>query len=129
MVRVGRVFISALLLVAISGCGSIHPNQVNQQPNSRFTQRVYVPSPEEWSLDNFRPDEGTILVDGLDTEIAIDMRASGRGWYEIRLSHDNKPTAPYEIEIKEDGTTDVQALLTPKWLIPVHGLSEEIIIT
>lgn len=124
-----RAFILLVLLSTVYGCSSIRHDQLNTQQYSRLAQDVYIPEPEEWSLGNFRPEEGVVLIDGVDAEITIDMRASGHGWYEIWLTHDNNQTEPYEILITEQDGDDVAAFVTPKWSIPVHGLNEEIIIT
>ncbi|MEW8692651.1 MAG: hypothetical protein AB2535_16425 [Candidatus Thiodiazotropha endolucinida] len=124
-----RAFILLLLISSVYGCSSIRHGQLNDQQYSRFAQDIYIPEPEEWSLDNFRPDEGVVLVDGVDAEISIDMRASGHGWYEIRLSHDNNQAEPYEILITAEDGDDIGVFVTPKWSVPVYGLNEEIIIT
>lgn len=124
-----RTFILLVLLSTAYGCSSIRHDQINNQQHFRLNQGIYVPEPEEWSLDNLKPDEGAVLIDGVDTEVSIDMRASGQGWYEIWLSHDNNQAEPYEIIITVQDGDDVAAFVTPKWSVPVQGFNEEIVIT
>ena len=115
---------SFLILIA-SGCASTRAPNVIRQKSTILTLAPSLAPSSTWALENLRPDEGTILIDGRTIPISIDMEASGDGHYALLLSADGKQFKPYVLRMVQ-GTGEIGFSGNITWSLKVKGQSETV---
>ena len=111
----------SFLIVIGCGCASIRAPKVIRL-NSTALPRVPTST---WALENLRPDEQTVLIDGRTIPISIDMEASGDGHYALLLSADGKRFRPFVLRLLPGtGEADFSGNIT--WFLKVKGKSEAV---
>ena len=112
-----------LLCLFACGCGSIRsPSVVQHSLSTLITELSHTPD-SMWAIENLRPEDKAILIEGRTIPFSIDMKVSGDGQYALTFSSDKKEFRPFLIRtIKGHGEVDFSGTIT--WFAHVSGKSE-----
>jgi hypothetical protein len=123
------IVICSIFALIASGCASTRAPQVVQKTSKRLSLTPSHTPSSTWGLENLRPTEKTVLVDGQRAPISIDMEAAGDGHYVLLLSADRKQYKPFELWMAHGpgGIIDFAGEIT--WFVKVKGRNETLSVT
>jgi hypothetical protein len=125
VIRSGLFAACGIVMLAACGCVSTRaPSVVRHRFTTPHTARADRPQ-SEWALDNLRPSESTVLVDGQTVPISIDMKVSGTSQYALTMSACRKTFHPFLIRTWQ-GLGEIQFSGTVTWFLDVRGTCENV---
>ena len=113
--------------ICLTACSSLHAPAPNVYPHSIGTRSALNGKAEgrAWQLENLKPDEGTIFIDGRTIPVSIDLKVSGNGHYALALSATNEKFRPFLLQTDQGaGTMNFSGTIT--WYYDVSGTSDTV---